>query len=136
MRFARTLTPKSVGASVDVTAMIDVVFLLIVFFMVTATVAQRWPEDVLLPEEVGQSAAVDMHEYVLHVDAAGAIRVGEQSDPVSLVSLGSMLGACSPDTRVLVRADHRCRSQQLDLVLDVLRDAGVQQIDFGVVTGR
>ena len=136
MRFGRTSSLTAAGSSIDLTAMIDVVFLLIVFFMVAATVAHRWPEDMLLPEETGQRVVSDIHDLVLHVDAEGVIRRGQLPERIPVGLLGSVVGDSPSDRRVLVRADRRCLSMQLDPVLDALRSLGVRQLDLGVVTDR
>ncbi len=136
MRFGSVTSRSNPISAVDLTAMIDVVFLLVVFFMVTATFAHRWPEAVLLPDEVGTPREVEVHDLVLHLDNHGVLRVGEHTRPFETSAIVSLLGSTPELGRVLIRVDRRCQAALLDPVLDTLRDAGVAHVDMAVSSER
>ena len=85
MRFAPAPTRER-GVSVDITAMIDVVFLLIIFFMTTAQVARLTHTEVDLPLEKGeQRATPDETGLVINITGGGEILVAGR--PVDIAEL-------------------------------------------------
>ena len=67
-------------AILDMTPMIDVVFLLLIFFLTTAQMAQMASSPVTLPEEAGNAdESAGSAGMVVNVDAMGVITVLDQS---------------------------------------------------------
>lgn len=64
--------------SVNLTPLIDVVFLLLIFFMVSTTFTRETQLSVDLPEATGQAREAADKEIELLIDEAGQIRVNGQ----------------------------------------------------------
>jgi biopolymer transport protein ExbD len=128
----------STGAPLPLTPLIDVVFLIVVFFMVNATFAVHSTIPVQLPHADGDNAAGSA-ALSITVDAAGQIfiRSGGDAVAVTLDRLHSALAALQPDgpvSRAVLHGAAGARYGRLVAVMDVLRGAGVTDIDL--VTAR
>ena len=128
----------STGAPLPLTPLIDVVFLIVVFFMVNATFAVHSAIPVQLPHADGDIAAGSA-ALSITVDAGGQIfiRSGGDAVAVTLDRLHSALAALQPDgsvSRAVLHGDAGARYGRLVAVMDVLRGAGVTDIDL--VTAR
>jgi biopolymer transport protein ExbD len=117
---------------VDITAMIDVVFLLIIFFMTTAQVAQLTHTEIDLPLERGdQQATPDEAGLVININARGEIIVA--SRVVELAELeGIVRSEISKDPtrpasqlKLLLRADRTVAASYLNGVVRLLDSLGV-----------
>ncbi|MFA5515377.1 MAG: biopolymer transporter ExbD [Desulfuromonadales bacterium] len=63
---------------IELTPMVDVVFLLLIFFMISTTFVQTPGIDVKLPESSAQTAERDPEEIKVHLSARGDIYFGEE----------------------------------------------------------
>ncbi|MCP3919539.1 MAG: biopolymer transporter ExbD [bacterium] len=121
--------------AMNLAPMIDVVFLLLIFFMVATTFVQREKEmAVELPvAESGDEAPVDMDEIVINLLSDGSIKVnGELLDQEQLDSLLVRAARSNPETPVTIRGDKDVVLQQAVSVMDSCRVAGL--IDIGMMT--
>jgi len=131
VKFA-TARHRSRGVLVDITPMIDVVFLLIIFFMTTAQFAQLTRAEVDLPQERGeQRAAAEQAGIVVNITSEGQLIVSGRT--VGLGELESIVRAeiaREPDLpaqqlKLLIRADRNAPAARLNRVVEVLRPLGV-----------
>ncbi len=118
--------------SVDITAMIDVVFLLIIFFMTTAQVARLTHTEVDLPLERGdQQATPEEAGLVINITGNGEIIVASRI--VGLAELeGIVLSEIRKDPqrpaaqlKLLLRADRTVAALTLNRVVRLLESLGV-----------
>jgi biopolymer transport protein ExbD len=118
-------------ADFDLTAMIDVILLLIIFFMLTAqfTTSQRRPVD--LPREKGQppdtSAAAS---FAIDMDRAGIYKLhGQAVELDRLVQLvtSDLKRHPSGDMDVIIRADRSCPAAHLNRLANALAAVGVKR---------
>lgn len=121
--------------TVNLTPMIDVVFLLIIFFMVgTQFTGQERNIDLSLPSAGQLNALVtppDRREVVVQAD--GTINL--DSRVVSLEQLTerlSQMRASFPDLGVIVRADGRVEHQTVAGVYGAINRAGVADMSIAV----
>jgi biopolymer transport protein ExbD len=133
-----TLSRSSAGRveELDLAAMVDVAFQLVLFFLVTAQVVLFKTLEIPRPNEdkppeaaaQGRTKSVDELEkdYILvEVDAAGAIKVDRQPVPASRPALVERLRKSREDTArkaVLLSADFATRHENAVLVLDVANE--------------
>ncbi|MHC4079902.1 MAG: ExbD/TolR family protein [Planctomycetota bacterium] len=131
MKFAAA-RHRSRGIVVDITPMIDVVFLLIIFFMTTAQFAQLTRAEVDLPQERGeQQAEAEQAGIVVNITGEGQLIVSGRT--VGLGELESIVRleiAREPDRpaqqlKLLIRADRNAPAARLNRVVEVLRPLGV-----------
>ncbi|MFO0828348.1 MAG: biopolymer transporter ExbD [Phycisphaerales bacterium] len=136
MRFGRDVRRDRVLA-IDMTPMIDIVFQLLIFFLVTARMAQMSRADIDLPRERGeQERSKEQAGMTVNVAANGEIRVAErvvtldelEALAADLASSPSAQGGGAASFRPLVRADTKAPTQRLNAVLGALERAGVKAI--------
>lgn len=122
---------------VELTPMIDVVFLLIVFFMVTSEFARDVRADLELPQLEGeQRPEPEEAGLIINIREDGAIVLSVSDEPMDLVELGVRLRAAfseegAREARVLVRADARASTTRLNEVVRLLHDTGVGSTRMG-----
>lgn len=122
------VTGSDLGASaaLPLTALIDVIFLVVIFFMINAAFAVTSQIPVELPDESAAPVSGDSAVVVVTVDAAGLMYVDEQ--PVYQEELAAVLSARrerDPGLTVFVRADATLPYQILIDVLGAVLDAGI-----------
>jgi biopolymer transport protein ExbD len=128
---ARFHRPASRGIDVEITPMIDVVFLLIIFFMTTAQFVRVTREPLELPRERGeQEQAAEEAGLVINITAEGSLVVA--SETLSLGELeGLVLEQLADDRtdptrfKLLIRADRNANSQALNGLIERLEQLGV-----------
>ena len=106
----------------NIVPMINVVFLLLIFFLMTAQITAPVPFDVTPP--TSDSRAMAEGQTVLHVAADGTLYfAGLEGDAVwaGLADLG-------PDAPLLIRADERARAADLARLLTRLGSLGLTDI--------
>ncbi len=119
-------------APVDITPMIDVVFLLIIFFMTTAQFARLTRADVDLPLERGeQLERPEAAGTVINITREGELIVSDRT--VDLQELERIIREQSRRSleddgapmKLLIRADRQGQAARLNQVVTLLRRLGV-----------
>lgn len=115
---------------IDFVPMVDVLFNLLIFFLLATTIAQVEREmNVTLPF-AGSAAPIStaLRELIINVDAEGHTVVNGR--PIEIQALGAMvkeLVASNPQQKVSVRGDRRTAYANIVQVLDVCKNNGVQE---------
>lgn len=121
-------------ASIELAPLIDMVFILLIFFMVTTTFVKDFQVDLDRPSAASAERASTKSIRVT-VDSSGGVYVdGDPVRPWMLQSRVRQMLAYNPEGQVLVIADQQLRSGQLIEVVDQVRLAGAR--DVGVATDR
>lgn len=120
---------SSAAGTLSLTPLVDVVFLLLIFFLVASRFAQ---EDRTLPVELpSASAAVPMterpREITVNIDAEGNVDIeGRPTDATELQAILARAVASNPvGQTVIIRADRRASLQAFVEVADLCRQTGV-----------
>ncbi|MEK6701052.1 MAG: biopolymer transporter ExbD [Planctomycetota bacterium] len=120
-------------AGFDLTPMIDVVLLLIIFFVLSAQFAQGVRKQVALPTEMGEKdpAQAGSSSVVIDIDRSGEMfRAGERLDMDRLkATLRGELAQTggNPDAvAIIVRADRDAESAHLNKVARALSEIGLK----------
>ena len=119
---------------ISLTSLIDVVFTLIIFFVVTTTFDERSAIALQLPE-ASRAAQEDVVEpLVIAVDGQGRYYVGNnevlQKDAASLRRAIEQVAGDDRERAVVLRADARAEHQWVVTALDVLRQLGFARVQF------
>ncbi|MBP5543964.1 MAG: biopolymer transporter ExbD [Kiritimatiellae bacterium] len=118
------------------TAMIDVVFLLLCFFVTTSVFSQWEMEvDVVLPS--AQSSQMPDRlpgEVIVNLSRDGTITINQRKyTPDELRDRLSRLAQLFPGQPVIIRADKDSRTEQLIGIVDVCRTADIWNISFATI---
>lgn len=114
----------------DMTPIIDMVFLLLIFFLVATTFHQTEREmQVALPvARSGGPISAALREIIINVDAEGRLFVaGRQVDPDDLRAIITQAVAANPEQKVTVRGDRTAAYAHIVRVLDICKESRVQQ---------
>ena len=135
MSFAQP-THQQRRAAVPLAPMLDILFLLLIFFVTTSSFrAQERQIDVNLPAaQASAPAEARRTEVVVNVQADGTILVGSQPyQPRELYEMLNALVADYPNEHVIIRGDQDVRYERIVTVMDTARAAGVRNIYFATV---
>ena len=132
MKFGTTRRPDPV---IDVTPMIDIVFQLVLFFMVTTTFVTSPGIQVDLPRSSAQVVLSDNEDVNLWITAEGAVYLNET--PVTLPALKAQLLAKAqqnPNTMVVIKADEGVSHGRVVAVMDLARNQGLSRLAIATET--
>ena len=121
--------------ALNLAPMIDVVFLLLIFFMVATTFVQHEKEMAVdLPTaESGDMPELDLNEIVINLLRDGTIKVnGTLLDQERLDTLLVRAAKANPETPVTIRGDREVVLQRVVSIMDACRIAGLT--DIGMMT--
>ena len=121
--------------SLNLTPMIDIVFLLIIFFMVGTKFSELERKIGLQPPQVNDSGALSAAPEAKTVNVFRDGRIELDSQPVSITELVGQLSAAVaqyPALGVLVRGDANGRFQSVASVLAACSKAGVRKMGVSV----
>ncbi|MEM9637715.1 MAG: biopolymer transporter ExbD [Pseudomonadota bacterium] len=111
----------------SIVPMINVVFLLLIFFLMTSQLATPQPFDVTPPEASTESDAEA--EPVLFVNESGRMSIdGEEGD----AALASLTARSDETTVIQLHADANLEAVQLARILRDLGEAGLSQVELVV----
>jgi biopolymer transport protein ExbD len=115
-------------SSVDITPMLDVVFIMLIFFIVTATFIKEAGIDVDKPE-AATAVVQEKASILVAIDAKDQVWINRrQVDVRSVRSIIERLHAENPKGTVVIQADRESRNDVLVRVMDASRRAGVYDI--------
>ncbi|MCB1185479.1 biopolymer transporter ExbD, partial [bacterium] len=115
---------------VELTPIVDMVFLLLIFFLVATTYQQAERETrITLPEaEAAGPITLALREIVINVDGDGSIIVAGQAMTIEeLRSLVTEAVGANPEQKVSIRGDREAAYGTVARVLDVCKAAGIDE---------
>lgn len=122
-------------ARVEIIPLIDVMFLLVAFFMVVSMsmVMQKGIFVDLSPAETADSSMKEDNSLIVSVDEEGIFYLNKEV--IELVSLKEFLmkkARFNKDTDVVINADKKARHEMVVQALDVVRKSGLHNVIFSV----
>jgi biopolymer transport protein ExbD len=126
---------KKADYLVDITPLVDVVFLMLIFFMVSTSFKAASSLKLELPPSQSKVQQTEQQEVVVSVDSAGQLFV--QDEPVEDGDLRRRILNVSkgdPNMRVVLRADANARHRRVVYVLDTVRGLGMGKIGIATTT--
>lgn len=131
MNFSRT---ESDRLEVNITPLIDVVFLLLIFFMVTTTFNQQAELRVDLPEASSEEQSLDIVPIEITIDSSGAYYVNGLSlannKAITLMNSLQKIVSEDKDRGVIIRADASTPHQAVITAMDTVSRLGVTQLSI------
>ncbi len=131
MNFRKQLKAETVGF--QLAPMIDVVFLLLCFFITSQIFAQWETEiDITLPTaETGQVPERLPGEIIINIRSDGETIINAQPvPPAQLADMLTRIAEMFPGQPVLIRADRLTPYEEVIRVLDLCRQADIWNISF------
>lgn len=120
------------AAEADLTPMLDIVFILLIFFIVTVTFIQEKAID-MTPPPPSNSTEISGEALIVRIDENDLIRVGGRlTDIEGVRARVERAVAENPDISVIVQAHPQARNQLVIHSVDQSRSAGVLNVGFAV----
>jgi biopolymer transport protein ExbD len=121
----------------QIAPMVDIVFLLLIFFLVTWNFARQETElDVKVPTaQEGKESRRTVGEVIINVRADGTIIMNRRElTPDDLTATLRKISELYPDQAVVLRGDESADYRHIVAVLDICRTANIWNVAFA--TGR
>ncbi|MGS2743225.1 ExbD/TolR family protein [Halomonas sp. LS-001] len=126
MRRRRSTDPMADSNEVNLTPMLDVVFIMLIFFIVTTSFIKESGVEIERPESSAASPRPDA-QVLIAVTPEGAVWV--DGKPVDVHRIGQQVAdMLTDDGAVVIQADRESTTGLLIEVMDRLKQAGVDQI--------
>ncbi len=128
LRRFRTPLPEDEEQEINITPMLDVVFIMLIFFIVTASFVKEAGIDVNKPQ-ARTTVAQEQANILIAIDAEGGIWIDRrQVDPRAVRANIERLHAENPQGTVVIQADADARTEVLVQVMDAAHMAGVHDV--------
>lgn len=122
-----------IHSHLDIAPLIDIVFLLLVFFMLTSTFLVPEAIELELPKS-GSATTTEMTPITVALNAAGELALnGEQIQLNTLRQAIEPLIANNTDVAITLKSDAHTEVQQLLNVMDEIRTAGGSNIALATI---
>ena len=120
--------PEEEEQEINITPMLDVVFIMLIFFIVTASFVKEAGIDVNKPD-AATAVAKEKANILIAIDANGEIWIDRRIvDPRAVRANIERLHAENPQGTVVIQADDDARTGVLVQVMDAARLAGVYDV--------
>ncbi len=118
------------AGEIDLTPMLDVVFILLIFFIVTSVFVTEAGIEVAKP--VASTADDTSGDLILiAVGPSGDIWIdGDQIDPRFIRSRFELRLADAPNSSVIIQADRTANNEQVMLILRAAREANIANVSI------
>ncbi len=117
---------RRIPSPVDVTPLIDIIFQLVIFFMVSTNFVTTPGIEVELPRSSSDTILRDSEDIKVWVKPDGEVWLDEQ--PATLGDLKAAFRAATPDTQVVIKADRHVDHGRVVAVMDLARSHGLHRL--------
>ena len=128
-----TRTKRRGLTDINLTPLVDIVFILLIFFLITSTFVQSPGIDVNLPKAGSSTDTRQSQSIVITVDENGQlIYGGEVTDIGGLKDTLTKLFQDSPTHQIIIQADETTHHGAVVQAMDVAREVGFRKL--GIAT--
>jgi len=129
----RDVVPAEEEAEINLTPMLDVVFIMLIFFIVTAVFVKEPGIQVDRPEAT-TAMVPDSAAIFIAVSASNEIWIDQRSvDITGLKPVIERLHAENPEGGVVIQADNEAQNEYVLAAMDAAKEAGVNDITLAAV---
>ena len=133
-RQQRNFSRSDEESDINLTPMLDVVFIMLIFFIVTATFIKQAGIEVMRPEALTAEQKPTVSVLVA-IGETGEIWIDKQKvDPTAVRAHIERLHAENPKGGLVVQADRGAKSEKLMAVLAAARAAGLTEVAIATDT--
>ncbi|MAY15405.1 MULTISPECIES: ExbD/TolR family protein [Oceanospirillaceae] len=124
------LTPQAEEGEIDITPMLDVVFIMLIFFIVTASFVKESGIEVNRPD-ASTAQSKPRANILIAINDMGEIWINKRKVDESQVRANiERMHAENPQGTVVIQADEEAKTRQLVAVMDAARQAGVYDVSL------
>jgi len=118
---------------VDITPLVDVVFLMLIFFMVSTSFNVSSSLKLDLPSSKATAEQNEVKKLTISINAKGQVYIQDEAvEDADLRKRILNISKGDPNMRVVLRADSEARHKRVVYVLDTLR--GLEMSKIGIAT--
>ena len=126
----QNLTPEAEEGEIDITPMLDVVFIMLIFFIVTASFVKESGIEVNRPD-AATTIAKPKANILVAINDSGEVWINKRKVEITQVRANiERLHAENPQGTVVVQADEEARTKVLVAVMDAARQAGIYDVSL------
>jgi biopolymer transport protein ExbD len=122
-------------SGINVTPLVDIMLVLLIIFMVTAKLVIA--PATALPLELPKASAADAIQVVFSIgllpDGSTTVNGQKISNDDAILPLAKMERAQHPDVKAVIQADGHVYHERVIHVMDLLSQADIAKVAFGVV---
>lgn len=119
-------------SGINVTPLVDITLVLLIIFMVTARIIDQRSMPLDLPKAASGQDIQLIFGLELHANGDTMVDGKKVASDQQILPLAKEAQAKNPDLRAVIRADATVQHQRVMTALDLLKQAGVSKIAFGV----
>lgn len=120
---------------INLTPMLDVVFIMLIFFIVTATFIKESGIDVNRPDAITADSQEDA-AILIAISASDEIWIDrKQTDPRAVRGIIERLHLENPKGSIVIQADEESTNEMLVIVMEAAKMAGVANVAIAVDDG-
>jgi biopolymer transport protein ExbD len=117
---------RRVASPVDVTPLIDIIFQLVIFFMVTTNFITTPGIEVDLPRSSADTILREDNDLKVWVKSDGQVMLDKE--PASLATLREAFKSAEKDAQVVIKADKEVDHGRVVQVMDLARSNGLSRL--------
>ncbi|MEW6996654.1 ExbD/TolR family protein [Colwelliaceae bacterium BS250] len=132
---ARKIKREAEEAVIDMTPMLDIVFIMLIFFIVTTSFVKEAGIDVQKPKAANASKKPSANIFIA-IRENGEIWMDKRMVDVERVSANiEKLLAEQPTDIIIIQADKGAKHGVVVKVMDAIKDAGIDKISIAAASG-
>ena len=122
-------------SEINLTPMLDVVFIMLIFFIVTASFVKEAGLDVNRPDAPEVQAPPEESNILVRIDSTDDIWIDRRLiDPRAVRANIERMWAENPEASVIIQPSRRSTNKMLVAVMDAARQAGVPDVSIAEST--
>ncbi|MCZ6672100.1 MAG: biopolymer transporter ExbD [Verrucomicrobia bacterium] len=120
------------GEGINISPLIDIVFILLLFFIVTSVFVQETGVEIERPES---SQAVELDRESIYIAVSGDLKVYYGGAEIGLQGILPTLERINPadDQPVIIQVDGRVPTNFLVQVIDEVKQAGIETVNVATI---
>ncbi|MBT4290489.1 MAG: biopolymer transporter ExbD [Deltaproteobacteria bacterium] len=131
MQFKKRQTRK---LNLDITPLVDVIFLLLIFFMISTTFFSYNEIKVKLPEAAVETKQMNTGPIEITITRENKIYIDEKIvKPTDLLTRLQQRIATMTDKTLIIRADGQVKHQVVVQVMDAAKSAGIDKLSIATI---
>ena len=127
-----SLSRRKPPPTINLTPLIDVVFILLIFFLLTTTFRSTTGLDIELPNASTAKTPAENAQVILNLNQAGELFIGEkQLTQEEVIQALKNTPKPSQNLFIILQADERVAHGEVVSLLDLLRSSGLKNVAIG-----